>query len=81
MGRILLFITGFIQVSLIAAQTYQIAHGNMFSIFGIGFFISLVWSFNIKKVAFGNWWDRIVYATGAAVGSVSGVYLARLLNC
>jgi len=32
-----------------------------------------VWTFNVKKIAFGDKKDRIVYAGGAAVGAFFGV--------
>lgn len=73
-----LFITGFIQVVLVVINTYQIAHNKYVGIVFIGFLISLVWSYNVKKIAFGSLSDRLIYATGAAVGSITGVIGANL---
>jgi len=73
-----LFSTGFIQVSLVSVNTYQIAHGHLVGVFVVGFLISLVWSWNVKKIAFGSQIDRIVYATGAAFGTTAGLILASM---
>jgi hypothetical protein len=42
--------------------------------------ISLIWSWNVKKIAFGTWNDRIYYASGAAFGSVAGAYLGHIVS-
>lgn len=72
-----LFGTGVLQVSLVAVNTYQIAHEKYLGVMIIGFLISFVWTFNVKKIAFGNNIDRIVYASGAACGSLLGLLIAQ----
>jgi len=81
-----LFLTGFLQVILVCLNTYQIAAFVkkqdfiiLIGIFIIGFLISLLWSFNVKKVAFGSLLNRIWYASGAACGSVIGVIIGYIL--
>lgn len=74
-----LFVTGFIQVILVAINTYQISHGKYSGVFVVGFLISFVWSFNVKKIAFGTMRDRILYASGAAVGSILGLMLSQYI--
>lgn len=74
-----LFLTGFLQVLFVAANTYFIATSNWKAIALCGFAISWLWSGNIKKVAFGGTKDRIVYSLGAASGSICGALLAKLL--
>jgi hypothetical protein len=69
---------GFIQVLLVCINTYQIAHEKWLGVFLIGFLISFSWSFNVKKIAFGSMQDRIFYALGAAVGSISGLFIAKM---
>lgn len=68
-----LFITGFIQVFFVAANTYFIAQVNYGAVFMAAFLISIVWSYNIKRIAFGSTLDRFVYAFGAACGSCAGL--------
>lgn len=75
--------TGFLQVILVSINTFQISQfaikqstSALIGIVVVGFAISIVWSFNVKKIAFGSMLDRVVYASGAALGSILGVVLA-----
>ena len=74
-----LFFTGIVQVALVSVNVYQIAHEKYIGVFLVGFVISLVWSFNVKKIALGGWADRLVYASGAALGSLLGLVFAKVL--
>lgn len=76
--RAKLFGTGFLQVLLVAVNTWQIAHARWFGCAVVGFLISYVWTWNVKKIAFGTHADRVIYASGAAVGTLSGLALATL---
>jgi hypothetical protein len=78
-SRASLFLTGFIQVSLICASTWLISRGAVVAATVVGFGISLTWTWNVKKVAFGNNWDRIIYSSGAALGTFTGMVVARSL--
>ena len=71
-----LFITGFLQVFFVAINTYFIANKMIFGTAMAGFTISFIWSFNVKKVAFGTTKDRIIYSCGAGFGSLAGLYLS-----
>jgi hypothetical protein len=72
-----LFLGAWLQVFLVAVNTYQLAHHKLVGCFIIGFMISFVWTFNVKKVAFGTTWDRITYAFGAGVGTVTGLLASQ----
>ena len=72
--------TGFIQVLLVTFQTWLIARERIGMVFGVGFLISLTWTFNVKRVALGGWPDRIAYATGAGCGALAGLLVARGLT-
>jgi len=74
-----LFLTGFLQVVLVSINTWQIANKKYMGALIIGFLISFVWSFNVKKIAFGSMVDRISYASGAMCGTVSGILIASLI--
>lgn len=69
---------GFIQVLLVCINTYQIAHEKWPGVFIVGFLISFSWSFNVKRIAFGSVQDRIFYALGAAIGSITGLFIAKM---
>ena len=60
--------TGALQVFFVAINTVFMQHSFDIGIIICAFIISLIWSLNVKRVAFGDWSDRIAYATGAAVG-------------
>ena len=79
-ARLTLFLTGFIQVTLVAANTWFISHKHIIAMTITGFLISIVWTFNVKKVAFGGMDDRFIYATGAMMGTLLGYLIAIYLN-
>lgn len=64
---------------LVGLNTWQIAHGKYAGAFVVGFLISYVWTWNVKKVAFGTHRDRIVYALGAGIGTLLGLGIASLI--
>lgn len=74
-----LFGTGVIQVLLVGINTWQIAHEKWVGAFIVGFCISYVWAWNIRRMAFGSHVDRAIYAFGAAVGTVAGLFIAHLI--
>lgn len=77
--RLKLAATGFAQVIFVAANTVFIAHYALMANLLTAFAISWVWSFNVKKIAFGTNADRWAYAIGAACGSLVGNVLATHL--
>jgi len=81
LSKIKLFSTGFLQVIFVAANTVFISQYQLIGNLLTAFMISLVWTYNVKKVAFGDVSDRWAYATGAALGSVAGTVAANwMLN-
>jgi hypothetical protein len=75
-----LFLTGFVQVYFVAVNTYFIAKEMYIGVFIASFVISLVWSFNVRKIAFGTLSHRLMYALGAAVGSIAGLLSAGIIT-
>lgn len=73
-----LFTTGFIQVFFVAINTYFLSKEFYIGVFICGFIISLIWSWNVKKVAFGTFKDRFYYALGAGCGSLFGLIVSTL---
>ena len=74
-----LLITGFVQVFFVAVNTYLIAKSLYLGILLCGFTISFIWSWNVRKVVFGSIEDRLYYSSGAAIGSVTGAFLIKML--
>ena len=71
-----LFITGFTQVFFVAINTFFISKAIYGGVLICGFLISFIWSWNVKKVAFGTIKDRIWYSFGAGVGSLVGLIVS-----
>lgn len=76
-----LFTTGFIQVFFVSINTWLISRSVYLGVFLCGFTISFIWSWNVKKIAFGKLNDRLLYSMGAAVGSLGGlVFSEQIIN-
>lgn len=73
------FTYAWLQVALICLNTWQIANGKLLGALIVGFLISLVWTFNVKRVAFGCWKTRLTYASGACAGTGTGIFLAQFI--
>jgi hypothetical protein len=71
--KVSLFLTGFAQVFFVVVNTYFVSKVIFMGVLVASFAISYIWSFNVKKVAFGSNADRVIYSTGAATGSVFGL--------
>lgn len=78
--KVELFLTALLQVSFVAMNITFISKGLLIYMVITGFLISLIWTFNVKKVAFGSHWDRVIYALGAATGTLIGYELSHFLT-
>jgi len=74
-----IFITAYVQIGLVAVNTVLIAKGYVLGIFLASFTISLLWSYNVSKVALSEFEDKLLYALGAGLGAVTGYYLITAL--
>ena len=79
MRNLATFLYADLQVTLICLNTWQIANNKLLGSIIVGFLISLVWCFNTQRVAFSNLFDKLVYASGACLGTASGLYLSSVL--
>jgi hypothetical protein len=48
-------------------------------VFIVSFLISLLWAFNVSKVAISTLNQKITYALGAGFGSIFGLFLIKLI--
>ena len=72
------FAAAFLQVSLVAGQTVLLAKQNWIGIAIVGFLISYVWFGNARNAARSELpHARVVYATGAMVGTLTGALSAH----
>jgi hypothetical protein len=74
--KLKLFITGFLQVMFVTINTYLVSREYYAGVFAVGFMINIIWTFNVKKIAFGGVGDRVSYSTGAALGTLFGLFIS-----
>ena len=75
-----LFGTGMLQVFFVAINTVFLSKSIYLGVGLAAFMISMVWSYNVKKVVFGTLIDRVAYAAGASAGSLLGLYASEYLS-
>jgi len=74
-----LFLTAYFQVLLVSANTYFISRIAWLGIAVCCFGISYLWTLNVKKISAGKMSERLVYATGAMFGGLSGVVIGKFI--
>jgi hypothetical protein len=74
-----LFFTAFFQVLLVSANTYFISRVAWIGIAVCGFGISYLWTLNVKRISAGSTAERVIYASGAMLGGITGVLLSKLI--
>lgn len=74
-----IFFQSFFQIGLVAVNTLLIAKQIYLGVFICSFLISLLWAFNVSKIALSETKQKIIYASGAAFGSVTGLLLINLI--
>jgi len=74
-----LFLTGSLQVLLVALNTYFIAHVMVLQAVSVAFLISLVWTFNVKRISIGSNLDRVIYSAGASFGTLVSFLIIYLI--
>jgi len=74
-----IFLQSFFQIGLVAINTMLIAKGIILGVFLVSFMISLLWAFNVSKVAISTIRQKLIYALGAGFGAVSGLILISVI--
>ncbi len=77
---LIIFSTGFAQVFLVSANTYFISRTTWAGIAVCGFGISYLWTINVRRVSIGSLSEQITYATGAMLGGLTGVVIAKIIK-
>jgi hypothetical protein len=73
-----IFFQSYLQVGLVSVSTILITKHCYFGIFIVGFLISLLWTYNVSRIAISTFNQKITYSLGAGTGAVSGVLLTQL---
>jgi hypothetical protein len=78
-NKIVLLSIAFIQVALVACNVVFIANSAVIAMIMTNFGISMMWSYNIKKIAMSSFWDRVFYAIGATLGTYCGYLFSHYI--
>jgi hypothetical protein len=68
---------GWLMVSLVSLNSVQIIHQRYVSAAIVGFCISALWWTNSSKHRPDSRWAGVVYALGAAAGTVTGMWIGN----
>lgn len=79
-AKIKLLLTGILQVYFVAINTCFLSKEIYLGVMFAAFAISMVWSYNIKKIVFGTFSDRVFYSIGATIGSLFGLYTSSFFT-
>ena len=74
-----IFLQSFFQVGLVAINTLLISKGYILGVFIVSFLISLLWAFNVSKVAISTLNQKLTYALGAGIGAVTGLLIIKTI--
>jgi len=69
------FFTSFFQIGLVAVNTLLISKQLYIGVFIVSFLISLLWTFNVSKIALSDLRQKIIYSTGAGCGALTGLFI------
>ena len=73
------FFTSFLQVGLVAINTFLITHLYWLGIFIVSSLISLLWAFNVSKIAISTINQKLIYAIGAGCGAITGLFILKTI--
>ena len=75
-----IFFQSFFQIALVSISTILITKHLYFGIFVVSFLITLLWTFNVSRIAVSTIKQKLIYSLGAGAGAECGVLLTQLLN-
>jgi hypothetical protein len=74
------FFTSFFQIGLVSISTIFITKHFYFGVFIVASLISLLWTFNVSRIAISTIKQKLIYSLGAGTGAVCGVLITQLFN-
>lgn len=74
------FFQSFFQIALVSISTVLITKHLYFGVFVVAFLISLLWTFNVSRIAVSTIKQKLIYSLGAGAGAVCGLLSTQLLN-
>ena len=73
------FFQSFLQIGLVAINTLLISKQLFLWVFICSSLISLLWAFNVSKIALSDLRQKLIYSLGAGCGAITGMLLVKLL--
>lgn len=73
------FFTSFFQIGLVAINTLLISKQLFLAVFICSCLISLLWAFNVSKIALSDLRQKLIYSLGAGCGAIIGMLLVKFL--
>ena len=70
-----IFFQSFFQIGLVAVNTLLISKQLFLGVFICSFLISLLWAFNVSKIALSDLRQKLIYAVGAGTGAITGLFI------
>jgi len=73
------FFQSFLQIGLVAINTLLISKQMFLWVFICSSLISLLWAFNVSKIALSDLRQKLIYSLGAGCGAITGMLLVKFL--
>lgn len=70
-----IFFQSFFQIGLVAINTFLISKQLFLGVFICSACISLLWAFNVSKIALSDLKQKLIYALGAGTGAITGLLI------
>ena len=77
-SKLTIFGTALAQVLFVTLSTVFIANSLFVHALFSSFMISLIWTFNVKRIAFSTITERFIYALGATTGTAIGYSIGNI---
>jgi len=75
-----IFFSSLLQIFFVSVNTILISKELVVQAGICGFLLSLVWTFNIRRIGLASWGERISYCLGAGVGTSGGILFIKTLR-
>ncbi len=72
-----IFFQSFFQIGLVAVNTLLISKQLFLGVFVCSTLISLLWAFNVSKIALSDLREKLIYALGAGTGAITGLCIVK----
>jgi hypothetical protein len=75
-----IFFSSLLQIFFVSVNTILISREMIIQAGVCGFLLSLVWTFNIRRITIASWEERISYCLGAGIGTSSGILFIKVIG-